>query len=114
MVINQMNNILSTFFIFYIWFLILLVLEIHYSKGFNQKGLWKLDRRYVNKGLVIAKSKQYSVEGTNAVEQCIQRNRKKRKQRSNISNNINSKRGIESMYKIFIIDLIFLKSYMQI
>ena len=44
MVINQKNNILSTFLMINIWFLILLVLEIQQSRGFDKKGLWKFDR----------------------------------------------------------------------
>ena len=104
MVINQMNNILSTFPMFYVWFLILLVLETQYTKGFDQKVLWKFNRGYINKGSVAVKSELYSNEKTNVVECYIQ------DRFSTLSNDIGSRRGLESMYKIFDICLILLKS----
>jgi hypothetical protein len=89
---------------FYIWFLILLVLEIQNTNGFDQEVLWNFSRGYINKESIAVKSKLYSDEKTNVVECYIQ------KQFSTLSNDIGSRKGLESMYKIFDVVLILLKS----
>ena len=75
MVINQMNNILSTFLMINIWFLILLVLEIQQSKGFDKKGLWKFNRGYIKNNFVNIKPERGFKDQINKAKQYIWKER---------------------------------------